>query len=129
MRSSALVLLHLLLAVLLAFDGVGAVFAAAGPAPAMSHAAHSTAETPPPCHSMASDSDAVEGDAQEQKSPAPDSCCDGGDCLCLHGCGSVLPVVPRVAATSGSTAVVAHVPEDRAAPHLDDPVRPPILRA
>ncbi|MCD9096498.1 CopL family metal-binding regulatory protein [Luteimonas fraxinea] len=127
MRSSALVLLHLLLAVLLAFDGVGAAFAAAGPAPAMSHAAHSASETPPPCHSMASD--AVEGDAHDQNSPAPDSCCDGGDCLCLHGCGSVLPVVPRVGASSGSTVVVAHVPEDRAAPHLDDPVRPPILRA
>ncbi|MFL6587514.1 MAG: CopL family metal-binding regulatory protein [Luteimonas sp.] len=127
MRSSALVLLHLLLAVLLAFDGMGAAFAAAEPAPAMSHAAHSASETPPPCHST--DTDASADAAQERKSPAPDSCCDGGDCLCLHGCGSVLPVVPRVAASSGSRVVVAHVPEDRAAPHLDDPVRPPILRA
>ena len=124
MRSSALVLLHLLLAVLLAFDGMGAAFAAAGPAPAMAHAAHSASETPPPCHS--SDADAPV--AEEKKSPAPDSCCDGGDCLCLHGCSSVLPVVPRIAASTGGTVVVAHVLEDRVAPRLDDPVRPPILR-
>jgi|GEM_PF-1583934 len=129
MRSSALVLLHLLLAVLLAFDGMGAVFAAAGPAPAMSQAMHSDSGTPPPCHSAVSDSDAMADAVNEQESPAPDNCCDGGDCLCLHGCGSVLPVVPRIAAFSGNTVVIAHVPEDRAAPHLDDPVRPPILRA
>ncbi|MDR6990919.1 CopL family metal-binding regulatory protein [Luteimonas sp. 3794] len=127
MRSSALVLLHLLLAVLLAFDGMGAVFAAAAPVQSMSHAAHGASETPPPCHSIASDPDAAAADTDEQ--PASDSCCDGGDCLCLHGCGSVLPVVPRIAASSGSTVVVAHVSKGRAAPHLDDPVRPPIHRA
>ncbi|MDR7193327.1 CopL family metal-binding regulatory protein [Luteimonas terrae] len=127
MRSSALVLLHLLLAVLLAFDGMGAVFAAAEPAQSTSHATHGASETPPPCHAIASDSAAAAADTHEQ--PTPDSCCDGGDCLCLHGCGSVLPVVPRIAASSGRTVVVAHVAEDRAAPHLDDPVRPPIHRA
>ncbi|MEF3081550.1 CopL family metal-binding regulatory protein [Luteimonas sp. SMYT11W] len=127
MRSSELVLLHLLLAVLLAFDGVGAAFAAAGPAPVMSHAAHVASEAPPPCHSTDADASA-DAAAPEQKSPAPDSCCDGGDCLCLHGCGSVLPVVPRIAASTGGTVVALLVTTDRAAPRLDDPVRPPILR-
>jgi len=128
MRSSALVLLHLLLAVLLAFDGMGVAFAAAGPATSTSHAAHAASDTPP-CHSTVSDPDAVADATDERQAPAPDNCCDGGDCLCLHGCGSVLPVVPRIAASTGSTVVIAHVPEDRAAPHLDDPVRPPIFRA
>ena len=128
MRSSALALLHLLLAILLAFDGMGAAFAAAGPAAPAPDAAHAASGTPP-CHSTASDSDAVADATHERRAPAPDSCCDGSDCLCLHGCGSVLPAVPRIAASTGGTVVAAHVPEDRVAPRLDDPVRPPISRA
>ena len=72
------------------------------------------------------------GTAAHQKdaqTPSPDTCCDGGDCLFLHGCGSVLPVVPRIAAASGGSVVSTHVSEDRAAPRLEDPVRPPIRRA